>query len=358
MPVDDALLFIDANKYLDIYQTDSGKKLLALLVEQKAHIFVTQQIVFEVQRNKTKVAADFLIQKTGRLKMQTFNVPDHLSGSEIGQSTDILGEMKEIGKRIKAINNSVDDLALGIMEQISLSKDEVSLALAPIFENAVPHCQAEIQRARNRKELGNPPGKTSDPIGDQLAWEQILSHFAGKKRLWIISRDGDYGKSFGGKEFLNSFLYDELCKVAMSPNVNVYLFKDLVNGITHFVEATGVPAKNQLSIAEAEEIENEEKSLTTVEQLIENLQKIAWEIDWSKSEIENFKRMIAQSAGPKSEIENFKRMIAQSARPKSEIENFKRMVEDMKIPKTGMEVVQETMDDTRKDPEKNHHKVD
>jgi hypothetical protein len=33
MPADDAVLFIDANKYLDLYRTASGKKLLASLEE-------------------------------------------------------------------------------------------------------------------------------------------------------------------------------------------------------------------------------------------------------------------------------------------------------------------------------------
>jgi hypothetical protein len=34
MSADDALLFIDANKYLDLYRTDKSKKLLAPLGEQ------------------------------------------------------------------------------------------------------------------------------------------------------------------------------------------------------------------------------------------------------------------------------------------------------------------------------------
>lgn len=69
------------------------------------------------------------------------------------------------------------------MKQISCSEDEVSKALIPIFDKAVAHSPKELQKARNRKEIGNPPGKKGDPLGDQLTWEQILTHFKGKKRL-------------------------------------------------------------------------------------------------------------------------------------------------------------------------------
>lgn len=45
MPEVDALLLIDANKCLDLYRTDKGRKLLAPLSGQAPYILVTQQIV-------------------------------------------------------------------------------------------------------------------------------------------------------------------------------------------------------------------------------------------------------------------------------------------------------------------------
>jgi hypothetical protein len=276
MPADDALLFIDANKYLDLYRTDKGKKLLAPLGEQVEYIFVTQQIVDEVQRNKINVAANFLNQKFQELKLQTFNVPDHLSGANTGQDKTILQQMSAIRQTIKSVNDEVDAFAIGIMGQISSSEDEVSKALSPIFANAISHSPDELQKARDRRELGNPPGKSSNPIGDQLTWEQILTHFKGKKRLWIISRDGDYGTVYGGKGFLNQFLYDELCKVSSDPVV--YLFQDTVEGISHFVETTGVTAENRLTPEDAEEIEKEEKSLPYLAQPSEEMHRTIAEL--------------------------------------------------------------------------------
>lgn len=272
MPADDSLLFIDANKYLDLYRIDKGKKLLAPLGEQVDYIFVTQQVFSEVQRNKLLVAAEFLKQKSKELKLQTFNLPDHLSSTSIDQRNGILQQLSEIAQKIKNVNAEVDALVLGIMEQISCSEDEVSKALSPIFVNAVPHSPEELQRARDRRELGNPPGKITNPIGDQLTWEQILTHFKGKKRLWIISRDSDYGTVYGGKGFLNRFLYDELCSIASEPEV--YLFEDMVEGIEHFVDTTGVKAEKRLTPEEVEEIEKEEKSLPSLSKSNEELRRM------------------------------------------------------------------------------------
>jgi hypothetical protein len=102
-------------------------------------------------------------------------------------------------------------------------------------------------------------GNAGGPIGDQLTWEQVLTHFKGKKRLWIISRDGDYGTVYDDTGFLNRFLYDELCEVAPAPEV--YLFADTVEGIKHFVDTTGVKAEKRLSPEETKEIRKEEKAL-------------------------------------------------------------------------------------------------
>jgi hypothetical protein len=259
MTAEDCLLFIDANKYLDLYRTVNGKKLLMPLGGQADHIFVTQQVVEEVQRNKIRVAALFLAKQFEELKLQMFKVPDHLCGASNGQSNSILKQMSEIVQSIKKVNEAVEALAISIMEQISRSQDEVSKALAPIFAKAVPHTADELQRARERRERGNPPGKNDTRIGDQLTWEQILTHFRGKKRLCILSRDGDYGTVYEGKAFLNHFLYGELCRVADSPEV--FLFEDTIGGLKHFADMTGVKCDKLLTLEEIKEIKEEEKAL-------------------------------------------------------------------------------------------------
>src|SRR5437016_13934898 len=54
----DAMIFIDTNQYLDLYAlTAKKKKTLELLTAQQEYIFVTSQVVEEVQRNKVRIMA-------------------------------------------------------------------------------------------------------------------------------------------------------------------------------------------------------------------------------------------------------------------------------------------------------------
>ncbi len=63
----DASLFIDADQYLKLYMADKGKKrLLRILNESREYIFVTAQVVDEVQRNKLSLAERFLSLMTQR----------------------------------------------------------------------------------------------------------------------------------------------------------------------------------------------------------------------------------------------------------------------------------------------------
>jgi hypothetical protein len=142
------------------------------------------------------------------------------------------------------------------------SNDEVSAVLTPLFVKAVPHREEELQRAKQRKERGQPPGKKAGPIGDQLTWEQILARFVGRKRLWIITRDSDYGTIYEGRGFLNQFLYEELRKV--SPGAEAFLFDNVAKGIKHFAAITGVKADNLPSPEKIEEITKEEDTLPRI----------------------------------------------------------------------------------------------
>jgi PIN domain len=343
MSANDSLLFIDANKYLDLFRIDQGKKLLAPLGEQIDYIFVTQQVVNEVQRNKILVAADFLRKKSKELKLQTFNLPDHLSNTSIDQRNDILKGMSEIAQKIKDMNAEIDALVLGLMKQISCSEDEVSKALSLIFANSIPHSSEELQRARERRELGNPPGKNTNPIGDQLTWEQILTHFKDKKRLWIISRDSDYGTVYSGKGFLNRFLYDELCKVTSEPEV--YLFEDIVEGINHFIDTTGVKAEKRLTPEETEEIEREEKAIPNPNQSSESISKMFQNMDQLSQPNDSLRKVLENMALPNDGLrkiresmampnDNLRKALESMAMPN---DNLRKALENIAMPNDGLQ---------------------
>jgi hypothetical protein len=260
MTTDDALLFIDANIYLDLYRTVTGKHLLASLSQQTEHIFVTQQVVDEVKRQKLEVAAKFLKGQFTTLKLEkTYTVPDHLFGTVEDKSKSILDKLNDINRQLKDVNKELNALATNIMEKISQSTDEVSAVLTRLFDKAVPHQEKELQQAKQRKERGQPPGKKAGPIGDQLTWEQILTLFVGRTKLWIITRDSDYGTIYEDRGFLNQFLYEELRKV--SHDAEAFLFGDVASGIKHFAEITGVKADK---LPSPQEIEENKKELEAI----------------------------------------------------------------------------------------------
>jgi len=96
--------------------------------------------------------------------------------------------MKKIKRSLDAVKVEIADHNLDLLSQVAKSKDELSVALGPVFANAIEASQEEINKARLRKERGNPPGKKNDPLGDKITWEQILNHFERKKVVDHISR--------------------------------------------------------------------------------------------------------------------------------------------------------------------------
>ncbi len=256
----DNIIFIDSNQYLDLYRTASGKKLLAALNEQSAHIFVTAQVVEEVRRRKVVVAASFLEDQFKEMRLPNFAVPDHLFGTAGGRVGPMRETLREIHDKINKSNNELMKLSHDLLEEISRSEDEVSKELAGIFGNAVPHTEVELLRAKARMERGNPPGKRSDPLGDQLTWEQILSRCSTTRRLWIITRDGDYATEYRGKVFLNAALRNDLSKL-LSPAPKVFCFNNIPDGIKHFADTTQVRAKELPAPEVTEQIKKEQESL-------------------------------------------------------------------------------------------------
>lgn len=118
--------------------------------------------------------------------------------------------------------------------------------------------ESEIERARQRKELGNPPGKKADPLGDQITWEQILIEAQTKKSIWIITRDTDFATNHSGKMFLNTALHKELSN---QDSIEVFCFNDTIEGIKHFIETTKVRAEHLPTPDEQELIKEENDSL-------------------------------------------------------------------------------------------------
>src|SRR5262249_8230502 len=99
---------------------------------------------------------------------------------------------RQLGVPPKSVLSTIEGAISDQLQSIAQSTDSVSVAPRPLLTAAVPPSEAELIAARLRKELGNPPGKPSDPLGDQLTWEQLLTHVQPTDELWIVTRDLDY----------------------------------------------------------------------------------------------------------------------------------------------------------------------
>ena len=100
------VVFIDANQYLNLYRVTTGKQLLAPLQKHQDYLFVTDQIVQEVERNKLQVAAAFLTKQFEQLKVSSFGLPDHLFDISDELEAKLREQLGEIAAKIKEANNS------------------------------------------------------------------------------------------------------------------------------------------------------------------------------------------------------------------------------------------------------------
>ena len=103
-----------------------------------------------------------------KLKLRNFEIPNHLLDISLEPKT-LRGDMADIRSRLNEIDTSLTVAASQTLQQISRSEDEVSKRLSSVFAEAVADTSEERQRARERKEKGNPPGKNNNPLGDHTA---------------------------------------------------------------------------------------------------------------------------------------------------------------------------------------------
>lgn len=148
-----------------------AKKLLEILAAQRKHIFVPRQVADEVLRNKLRLASLFFAEQLKEIAGTKVTVPDHLLGLDEAE----LAKYRQTFQTVETARDFLRAHANEVLAKISLSTDDVSQRLAPLLESATEPTEEQLRLARIRKELGNPPGKQSDPLGDQVSWEQLLA---------------------------------------------------------------------------------------------------------------------------------------------------------------------------------------
>jgi hypothetical protein len=213
-----ALVFVDANVFLDSYRRVSKeyRDLLKSLLALGQTLYVTKTVVDEVGRSRVTAYQD-----ANRLEVKSSGI----SGFEIAPHYgDDSGVVEVLNKRFRKLRSTVSQEIKQIaadMEAVHQrnllaivqGNDDVSILLESIFKSAEAETPAQLERARLRKERGNPPGKRTDPLGDQISWEQILERAVDADSVWIVSRDGDYSVMVGDIAYLQPPLQRELAAV-------------------------------------------------------------------------------------------------------------------------------------------------
>ncbi len=242
------IVFIDANIYLDPYRRkmENYRELLEGLREIEPYLLVTRTVRDEVERNRlTAYSANNKIEKPKPKSDLVEMRPHH------AQDT---AEVDEINKNVRRLENELATKAGALHEQLKKvhhenlvsilnGDDDVSLAIKPIFEKAVSETPEQLNRARLRKEKGQPPGKRTDPLGDQISWEQLLDAAKRKGTIWLVTRDRDYTATIGEEVYLDPSLRREVSTVDGVSEVKC--FDNLADFFTEFRKA-GVVNEDQL----------------------------------------------------------------------------------------------------------------
>lgn len=288
----DKVIFIDANVYLRFYNTSGPKikSLLKVLVEIKEKIFITEQIRDEVNRNKLKVAIKSFSEKFKVLGINNSILPEHFDEHHDKKLSIWNKKRTKIIDQENVLKKEYSKIVSDILSPIMESTDNVSLELDKIFNLSKSPSKAEIKSARIRQELGNPPGKYSDPLGDQLSWEQFLSIY-NNKEVWLITEDKDFFSYYERCRYLNPFLYNELKNKINNNSPQINIFESLHDGIEDFRDKTDCQLKTLPSSEEMKEIRIEEAEVHIPPEIIRdyvsssNIKSIGYDKETSTLEV-------------------------------------------------------------------------
>ena len=236
----DTLIFIDSNIYLSCYQPWQNKyrQLLEGLAPLAYIIHFTGTVDAEFRRNRVSAYIEANKVPVDNIKIPVFAPHHQVEGEDTDEKN--IRKKDELENKRRALYESISNYHLKNIRSILDGNDDVSRAITPLKSFMLTASGAELKRARLRKELGNPPGKKNDPLGDQISWEQLLSRISGKRSVWIVTNDSDFFERTEKEIFLNPFLQDELRE--QSRNIEIYCFDNLADFFSGFNKSGLAPS--------------------------------------------------------------------------------------------------------------------
>lgn len=186
-------VFIDTNKYLDLYRGSSlslnrFNALIKLIEDKKIEIIIPKQVLDEFYRDKEIVYKSFI-----KDNFKLITIPGFWT------------KKKEISK----INSSIKKIEENYRKNLFNPKSKVNISSTRLFSIAnIPLEEKEIlDLAYYRTLRRNPPRKDNNSFGDAIIWETLLRNFSNKD-LIIISGDGDFSSEID-QTAINPFLKQE-----------------------------------------------------------------------------------------------------------------------------------------------------
>ena len=180
-------IFIDTNILLSFYHLSSDdleelKKLAVLVRQGKAKLYLPEQVLDEFRRNRAGKIADAL--KRLRDQQTSLQVP------QLTKQYEEYGKLRAahstFSKRLSQIIDKLEkDASLRTLDADSVIEELISVA------EVIPTSTTNLNRARNRMDIGNPPGKKGS-LGDAIIWEALLCKVRKGQDLFFISDDGDF----------------------------------------------------------------------------------------------------------------------------------------------------------------------
>lgn len=210
----DALVFLDTNVFLGVYERSSQATLdaLAEIAGHKERLVTTDQVWSEFLRNRSKVLGRSL--KDLRAPSAP-ELPVELFGKTLGAR--LLKALDTYEARIEDVREKLESMILQPERH-----DIVHRTTAKIFEPPGPHhlaredeaYEALFAAAQRRNEVGDPPRKAGGvAVGDGLNWEWCLEVAAAEDQdLVFVTMDSDFGVLHRSEMLGNTLLLREFRK--------------------------------------------------------------------------------------------------------------------------------------------------
>ena len=226
-------ILIDTNIFHDFYRSkNESLVILNQLIDNSDSIILTEQIVNEFYRNRTKLLREVkkIFDKESTVDSITSSFLDTLP-----QYADFLTLHSEYKQKRQEIKNKIDEIILNI------SIDPVANEFKRLVDKKIATdgiwltSDSAVEKAQRRKYLGNPPSSDKYSIGDEINWEVILEN--NTEDIVIVGRDKTYNDNF---EFLRYEFHKKTGKF-------INLLTTRISDAFHFIGK---------DIAELTEIEN------------------------------------------------------------------------------------------------------